>query len=225
MNVNITAKKLILNVDQLKSKASGKDTFGIISGSSPGKTVTVNGDVDIHVTNKYYKEPDATGEAEPTFTNGIATVHHGRVVINGNVNMEVKVPGQEALKDASFLNHYFVNGIFSGLNYDKDQPGSSITISGDANISTDGTGIHAGARSTITIGGGGTIRTEKHKNISHFALNAEEGIINMNAKLNQAGEMIGAGNRTTKVYGNIGIIDREESANISGSRPTLSIWD
>ena len=220
-DVNITAKKLILNVDQLKSKASGKDTFGIISGSSPGKTVTVNGDVDIHVTNKYYKEPDATGEAEPTFTNGIATVHHGRVVINGNVNMEVKVPGQEALKDASFLNHYFVNGIFSGLNYDKDQPGSSITISGDANISTDGTGIHAGARSTITIGGGGTIRTEKHKNISHFALNAEEGIINMNAKLNQTGEMIGAGNRTTKVYGNIGIIDREESANISGSRPTV----
>lgn len=33
----ILPQKLILNVDQLKSKASGKDTFGIISGSSPGK--------------------------------------------------------------------------------------------------------------------------------------------------------------------------------------------
>ncbi|MFR6110575.1 MAG: hypothetical protein ACLUIQ_03535 [Dialister invisus] len=42
----------------------------------------------------------------------------------------------------------------------------------------------------------------------------------MNAKLNQAGEMIGA-KPYNKVYGNIGIIDREESANISGSRPTV----
>lgn len=98
-------------------------------------------------------------------------------MINGNVNMEVKVPGQEALKDASFLNHYFVNGIFSGLNYDKDQPGSSITISGDANISTDGTGVHAGARSTITIGGGGTIRTKSIKIYPILLLMRKKGLL------------------------------------------------
>ena len=219
-NVEITAKKLILNVDQAASNSSGKDTFGIVSASSPGKDVKINGDVDIHVKNKYYKEPDGDGEVEPTFTNGIATVHHGRVEINGNVNMEVKVPGQELLPNASFLNHYFVNGIFAGLNYDKEQPGSSIKISGDANVSTDGTGVHAGARSIITIGGGGTIRVENDKSIPHFALNAEEGIIHMNVRLNQAGDVTGAGNRATKIYGNIGIIDREESATLNASMPT-----
>ena len=219
-DVEITAKKLILNVDQASSKSSGKDTFGIVSASSPGKDVTVNGDVDIHVTNKYYKEPDGDGEVDPTFTNGIATVHHGRIVINGNVDMEVKVPGQEILKGASFLNHYFVNGIFAGLNYDKEQPGSSIKISGDANVSTDGTGVHAGARSTITIGGGGTIRVENDKSIPHFALNAEEGVIHMNVRLNQAGDVTGAGNRVTKIYGNIGVIDREETATLNASMPT-----
>ena len=219
-DIEITAKKLILNVDQAASKSAGKDTFGIVSASSPGKDVTVNGDVDINVTNKYYKAPDGTGEVDPTFTNGVATVHHGRVVINGNVNMEVKVPGQELLPGASFLNHYFVNGIFAGLNYDKEQPGSSIKISGDANVFTNGTGVHAGARSIITIGGGGTIRVENDKNIPHFALNAEEGIIHMNVRLNQAGDVISGGNRTTKIYGNIGVIDREESATINASMPT-----
>ena len=224
-DVDITAKKINLNVDQSGS-GSGKETFGIISGSNQAKnsTVTVNGDVDIQVKNKYYKAPDGTGEVDPTFTNGIATVHHGNVVINGNAKIKVRVPQQaeeSVNRPPLFLSHYFVNGIFSGLNYDTDQPGSRITINGDADVDVDGTGIHAGGRSVITIRGGGTVRTQKDTKLPHFALNAEEGIIHMNVKLDSAGNVIGTGDRTTKIYGNIGIIDREEDiGKIAGSTPT-----
>ena len=92
-DVDITVKELILKVDQ--STKMDKEAFGIVSGSDPGKTVTVNGNVDIDVKNKYYKAPDGTGEIDPTFTNGIATIHHGNVTINGNVKVKVRVPEQE----------------------------------------------------------------------------------------------------------------------------------
>lgn len=145
-DVDITVKELILKVDQ--STKMDKEAFGIVSGSDPGKNVTVNGNVDIDVKNKYYKAPDGTGEIDPTFTNGIATVHHGNVTINGNVKVKVRVPEQEEdithKRIPRFLTHYYVNGIFAGLNYDKGQPGSRITISGDADVDTDGTGVHAG---------------------------------------------------------------------------------
>lgn len=229
-DVDITAKKLILKVD-CSTKAHGKEAFGIVSadgskpGTTPGTKVTVRGDVDIDVKNKYYKEPDGSGEVDPSFTNGIATTHHGKVEINGNVKIKVRVPNQE--EDVAkklvprFLTHYYINGIFAGLNYDKGQPGSRITISGDADVDTDGTGVHAGGQSIITIGGGGTIKSAKHNVFPYFSLNAEEGIINMNVKLNSAGKVTGAGNRPTKIYGNIGLVDREDDfGKIAGTMPT-----
>lgn len=225
-DVNITVKKLILNVDSTKMSGGGKETFGIVCASDQTKnaTVTVNGDVDINVKSKYYKDPDATGEVDPTFTNGIATTHHGNVVINGNAKIHVRVPEQAAASEhrpPAFLRHYYVNGIFAGLNYDNDKAGSRVTINGDADVDVDGTGVHAGGRSLITIKGGGVIRTQKDDNLPHFSLNAEEGVIHMNVRLDAAGNVIGAGDRSTKIYGNIGLIDREEdTGKITGTSPT-----
>ncbi len=226
-DVDITVKELILKVDQ--STKMDKEAFGIVSGSDPGKNVTVNGNVDIDVKNKYYKAPDGTGEIDPTFTNGIATIHHGNVTINGNVKVKVRVPEQEDdvehKRIPNFLKHYYVNGIFSGLNYDTGNPGSRITISGDADVDTDGTGVHAGGQSVITIGGGGTIKTPQHDVFPFFSLNAEEGIISMNVQFDAAGEVIGAGTRPTKIYGNIGLIDREDDTpRIAGTmRTTINL--
>ena len=186
--------------------------------------MTVNGDVDINVKNKYYKAPDGSGEVDPTFTNGIATTHHGNVVINGNAKIKVRVPEQEQNspnRPPKFLSHYYVNGIFAGLNYDADKPGSTVTIGGDVDVDVDGTGVHAGARSLITIRGGGTILTKKDTPLPHFALNAEEGTIHMNVALDSAGNVTGAGTRTTKVYGNIALIDREESASTRENAPSV----
>ena len=169
-DITITAKKVVINVDQIAKSGSGKETFGIVCGSDntkynvPHSTVTVNGDVDITVKNKYYKAPNGSGEQDPTFTNGIATVHHGNIVVNGNAKVHVRVPEQEQdspNRPPKFLSHYYVNGIFAGLNYDEDKPGSTVTIGGDVDVDVDGTGVHAGARSLITIRGGGTIRTKK----------------------------------------------------------------
>ena len=185
--------------------------------------MTVNGDVDITVKNKYYKAPNGSGEQDPTFTNGIATVHHGNIVVNGNAKVYVRVPEQEQdspNRPPKFLSHYYVNGIFAGLNYDEDKPGSTVTIGGDVDVDVDGTGVHAGARSLITIGGGGTIRTKQDTPLPHFALNAEEGIIHMNVVRDSTGNVTGAGTRTTKVYGNIALISREDGKTTPGNAPT-----
>lgn len=224
-DITITAKKVVINIDHTGASGAGKETFGIVSASDQAKnsTVTVNGDVDINVKNKYYKAPDGSGEVDPTFTNGIATTHHGNVVINGNAKIKVRVPEQEQNspnRPPKFLSHYYVNGIFAGLNYDADKKGSTVTIGGDVDVDVDGTGVHAGARSLITIRGGGTILTKKDTPLPHFALNAEEGTIHMNVALDSAGNVTGAGTRTTKVYGNIALIDREESASTPGNAPT-----
>nr|WP_314806479.1 autotransporter outer membrane beta-barrel domain-containing protein [uncultured Selenomonas sp.] len=228
-DITITAKKVVINVDQIAKSGSGKETFGIVCGSDntkynvPHSTVTVNGDVDITVKNKYYKAPDGSGEQDPTFTNGIATVHHGNIVVNGNAKVHVRVPEQEQdspNRPPKFLSHYYVNGIFAGLNYDEDKPGSTVTIGGDVDVDVDGTGVHAGARSLITIGGGGTIRTKQDTPLPHFALNAEEGTIHMNVVRDSAGNVTGAGTRTTKVYGNIALISREDGKTTPGNAPT-----
>lgn len=224
-DITITAKKVVINIDHTATSGAGKETFGIVSASDQAKnsTVAVNGDVDVAVKNKYYKAPDGTGEVDPTFTNGIATVHHGSVVISGNAKIHVRVPEQmqeSPNRPPKFLSHYYVNGIFAGLNYDADKPGSTVTVGGDVDIDVDGTGVHAGARSLITIGGGGTIRTQKDSPLPHFALNAEEGTIHMNVVRDSTGKVTGAGTRTTKVYGNIALIDREESASTPGNAPT-----
>lgn len=228
-DITITAKKVVINVDQIAKSGSGKETFGIVCGSDntkynvPHSTVTVNGDVDITVKNKYYKAPNGSGEQDPTFTNGIATVHHGNIVISGNAKVYVRVPEQEQdspNRPPKFLSHYYVNGIFAGLNYDEDKPGSTVTIGGDVDVDVDGTGVHAGARSLITIGGGGTIRTKQDTPLPHFALNAEEGTIHMNVVRDSTGNVTGAGTRTTKVYGNIALISREDGKTTPGNAPT-----
>ena len=224
-DVNITANKIVLNVDRLNSTASGNDAFGIAAGAyqAEKRIVTVNGDVEINLKNKFYQPANASNEIEPTFTNGIAAVHHGNVVISGNAKVNVRVPDQiteSPHQPPEMLRHYFVNGIFAGLNYDTDKPGGTVTIGGDADVDVDGTGVHAGARSRITIGGGGTIKIQKNEKNAHFALNAEEGLISMNVVHDSAGNVTGAGTRTTKIYGNIGLIDREESESTPGNAPT-----
>lgn len=226
-DVTVTAKKIILNVSQKDSKKSGKDAFGVAAGSGAGKTVTIKGDLEANVDNKYYKDVDGDGDKEPTFTNGIGAINQGKVLVEGNVDLKVFVPGQEKVKTdhdgdidhSHFLNHYFINGLFVGLNYDKG-PGSEIKITGNANIRTNGTAMHAGARSTITILGGGEVKIDKHEDFAQFAMDAEEGIINMNVTLDEKGMVTGAGKGTVKMEGNIGLLSREETGTIYRTQRT-----
>ncbi|MFC2742771.1 autotransporter outer membrane beta-barrel domain-containing protein [Selenomonas artemidis] len=215
-NVNITAKKVIVNVDRT-SRPHAEDSYGIISGSSNHKTVRVNGDVEVNIASKYWKAPTGDGDIDPAVTCGIGTLNHGHVVINGNATIRVRVPEQSG---ASFLSHYYVSGISAMLNYDGDTPGGNVLVTGDVDIESDGTGVRAGTRSTVTIGGGGKININRDHNIPHFALNAEEATVNMNVKLDKDGNVIGAGSRKTEIYGNVGLIDREGTATTFGNTPT-----
>jgi len=220
-DVTITAKKVVVNVDRT-SKPNAEDSYGIISGSSNGKTVKVTGDVDINIASNFLKAPDGSGDRDPAVTCGIGTLNHGRVVIDGNANIRVRVPTQESLGShgENFLSHYYVHGISAMLNYDGDTPGGNILVTGDVDIESDGTGVRAGTRSTVTIGGGGKIKINKDNGLPHFALNAEEATINMNVQLDAAGNVIGAGDHKTEIYGNVGLIDREGSATTFGNTPT-----
>ncbi|MGP1575330.1 autotransporter outer membrane beta-barrel domain-containing protein [Selenomonas sp.] len=220
-DVTITAKKVVVNVDRT-SKLNAVDSYGIISGSSNGKTVKVTGDVDINIASNFLKEADGSGDRDPAVTCGIGTLNHGRVVIDGNAKIRVKVPTQKSLGShgENFLSHYYVHGISAMLNYDGDTPGGNILVTGDVDIESDGTGVRAGTRSTVTIGGGGKISINKDNGLPHFALNAEEATINMNVKLDAAGNVIGAGDHKTEIYGNVGLIDREGTATTFGNTPT-----
>ncbi|KXB90073.1 hypothetical protein HMPREF3191_01155, partial [Veillonellaceae bacterium DNF00626] len=142
-----------------------------------------------------------------------------------NVDVQVNQLGHE--KDG-FLSHYYVNGIFCGLNYTPKQYGSDINITGDANVNTNGTAIHSGGTSFITIGGGGTVEIQKET--VNYALNAEEGFISMNVKLDrlpggrkdEMPKVVAPGTHTTKIHGNIALINREDRpANSAGLVPTI----
>ncbi len=220
-DVTITAKKVVVNVDRT-SKPNAEDSYGIISGSSNGKTVKVTGDVDINIASNFLKAADGSGDRDPAVTCGIGTLNHGRVVIDGNAKIRVKVPTQKSLGShgENFLSHYYVHGISAMLNYDGDTPGGNILVTGDVDIESDGTGVRAGTRSTVTIGGGGKININKDNGLPHFALNAEEATINMNVRLDAAGNVIGAGDHKTEIYGNVGLIDREGTATTFGNTPT-----
>ena len=205
-DILINAKKIVLNIDQVASTLSARDAFGITAASN-GSTVTINGDAEVHVKNKSDKG-DPTGR--PTFTNGIATLYHGNIKINGSVDVDVQAPGQKNMGEIAFLNHYFINGIFAGLNADDDKMGSTVYIRDNANVKTNGTAIHAGINTSVTIGGGGDVEITKHDDIAQFAMNAEGGIINMNVILDGHGDAIGAGHVRTNIKGNIGLINRED---------------
>ena len=205
-DILINAKKIVLNIDQVASTLSARDAFGITAASN-GSTVTINGDAEVHVKNKSDKG-DPTGR--PTFTNGIATLYHGNIKINGSVDVDVQAPGQKNMGEIAFLNHYFINGIFAGLNADDDKMGSTVYIRDNANVKTNGTAIHAGINASVTIGGGGDVEITKHDDIAQFAMNAEGGIINMNVILDGHGDAIGAGRVRTNIKGNIGLINRED---------------
>ena len=220
-DVTITAKKVIVNVDRT-SHTNAVDSYGIISGSSNEKTVRVNGDVDVNISSNFLKSPDGSGDRDPAVTCGIGTLNHGHVYIDGNAKIRVKVPTQQSLGSHGehFLSHYYVSGISAMLNYDGDTPGGNITVTGDVDVESDGSGVRAGTRSTVMIGGGGRIKINKGHNLPHFALNAEEATINMNVKLDNNDNVIGAGSRKTEIYGNVGLIDREGTATTFGNTPT-----
>ena len=219
-NIKLNAKKIILNVDGTKFN-EGRDTFGIAAASDKGKSVNITGDVEIHVKNKYAKTVKsgekanqdilATGiEKNVTFTNGIAAIHQTPVVIQGNVKIDVQAEGLNNEKGDSFT-HYFVNGIFAGLNYNRTGFGQFV-INGDTDITTNGTGVYAGSRYFVQLNGGVTITTAAHANVPNYSLVSEEGALFLNMKFNEEGEVIGAGDKTVKVYGNIGILNREDKS-------------
>ena len=220
--VNIIAKELELHVDRTAqsgeiSDAAGIATSGKSIGSQPFEPIVINGNVTIRVKNKYNNpgKADSTFTKDKsgknfTFTNGILAVNQGQVRVKGNVDIDVQAAGISDVK-GDFYTHYFVNGIFAGLNYDTAAFGPHIYIDKNVKIRTNGTGIHAGSRAIVTIQGGADIEVTQNENVPNFALNAEEGTININVETSRNEAVADkASDHDTRILGNIGLINRED---------------
>lgn len=155
----VIAKKININVDRNKKNLERTDAFGIVS-SSNGQIVSITGDVNIDLKNKFYKGlAEDKGNTKYTkelmlLTSGIAVHHQGKVVVNGNVDLNVSVPDQNDFGGNS-VDYEFVHGLYAGINYEKEKPAGSIQINGDVNIKTDGNGIVVNSNGNVMINGGG----------------------------------------------------------------------
>ena len=208
-NINITVKKLTVNVDET-AKSSNVDTAALAASShrKDDTTVKVNikGDVDFNVKNNYWT--DST-KARETVTGGIVAVNDADVTINGNAKIHVEVPNQGVRGTYYFVGHYFVNGIYAGLNYIGEKQGPKVHITGDVDIDGDGTGVQANSRSNITIDGGGRIATKDTIDFEHYAIVAEESTVNMNSKVDEHGNLTQSNGHKVEILGNIGLFNRE----------------
>lgn len=228
--LSIDAKKLVVKVDGT-TKSSGEDAFAIAASASrkdnTPAVININSDLDLSVKNLYRKAENGVKEKDETFTGGIAAIHDSEVNINGNVKIRVESPKQDVRHEPGqehpyyFVGHYYLNGIYAGLHYDTDRMGSKIKINGDVDIAGDGTGIQANSRSTITINGGGRIEVKDTDKFEHYALIAEESVINMNVSVDESGKVLGSHNHKVEILGNVGVFNREDSKGlISGNHPS-----
>lgn len=207
-NIDITAKKVTVTVDE---SSKPRDTFALAISShrkdnTPAK-VNIKGDVDFNVTNGYWKEPDK--KASETVTGGIGAVNAGEVTIDGNAKIHVAIPNQGVRGTYYFVGHYFVNGIYAGLNYVGKNKGPTVHITGDVDIDGDGTGIQANSRSAITIDGGGRIATKGTMDFEHYAIVSEESTVSMNSKVDDTGNLIASNGHKVEILGNVGMFNRE----------------
>lgn len=226
-NIDITAKKVTVTVDET-AKTSNTDTFALAASSHRKNDTVVNvkikGDVDFNVANNYYQDMAKKSE---NMTAGIAAVNSANVTIDGNAKIRVSVLGQGVRKERTgpyyFVGHYFVNGIYAGINYVKDNNGPTVHITGDVDIDGDGTGIQANSRSAITIDGGGRIATKNTIDFEHYSIVSEESTVSMNSKVDDTGNLIGSNGHKVEILGNVGMFNREAPKDTLtyGNKPTV----
>ena len=179
----ITAKNLDVEVTSI-SRAEGIHMANSNAAIRP--EMTINGDVNLKVS----------GTAN---TLGAYIQGNSRLTVNGNVTADVD--GHNG-----GFSYYGATGLYSTSNMGPNSMGADITVNGNVDLKGKAHGIFANAGgSKVTVNGGGSIEVDKASTNPYAAIRAEDGIVNMNVKLDSNGNAVGSLDKKVNIKGNLAV--------------------
>ena len=179
----ITAKNLDVEVTST-SRAEGIHMANSNAAIRP--EMTINGDVNLKVS----------GAAN---TLGAYIQGNSRLTVNGNVTADVD--GHNG-----GFSYYGATGLYSTSNMGPNSMGADITVNGNVDLKGKAHGIFANAGgSKVTVNGGGSIEVDKASTNPYAAIRAEDGIVNMNVKLDSNGNAVGSLDKKVNIKGNLAV--------------------
>ena len=194
----ITAKNLDVEVTSI-SRAEGIHMANSNAAIRP--EMTINGNVNLKVS----------GTAN---TLGAYIQGNSRLTVNGNVTADVD--GHNG-----GFSYYGATGLYSTSNMGPNSMGADITVNGNVDLKGKAHGIFANAGgSKVTVNGGGSIEVDKASTNPYAAIRAEDGIVNMNVKLDSNGNAVGSLDKKVNIKGNLAVTTG--AVNSVDKRGTLS---
>ena len=179
----ITAKNLDVEVTST-SRAEGIHMANSNAAIQP--EMTINGDVNLKVS----------GTAN---TLGAYIQGNSRLTVNGNVTADVD--GHNG-----GFSYYGATGLYSTSNMGPNSMGADITVNGNVDLKGKAHGIFANAGgSKVTVNGGGSIEVDKASTNPYAAIRAEDGVVNMNVKLDSSGNAVGSLDKKVNIKGNLAV--------------------
>ena len=179
----ITAKNLDVEVTSI-SRAEGIHMANSNAAIRP--EMTINGNVNLKVS----------GTAN---TLGAYIQGNSRLTVNGNVTADVD--GHNG-----GFSYYGATGLYSTSNMGPNSMGADITVNGNVDLKGKAHGIFANAGgSKVTVNGGGSIEVDKASTNPYAAIRAEDGIVNMNVKLDSNGNAVGSLDKKVNIKGNLAV--------------------
>ena len=194
----ITAKNLDVEVTST-SRAEGIHMANSNAAIRP--EMTINGNVNLKVS----------GTAN---TLGAYIQGNSRLTVNGNVTADVD--GHNG-----GFSYYGATGLYSTSNMGPNSMGADITVNGNVDLKGKAHGIFANAGgSKVTVNGGGSIEVDKASTNPYAAIRAEDGVVNMNVKLDSNGNAVGSLDKKVNIKGNLAVTTG--AVNSVDKRGTLS---
>ena len=179
----ITAKNLDVEVTST-SRAEGIHMANSNAAIRP--EMTINGDVNLKVS----------GTAN---TLGAYIQGNSKLTVNGNVTADVD--GHNG-----GFSYYGATGLYSTSNMGPNSMGADITVNGNVDLKGKAHGIFANAGgSKVTVNGGGSIEVDKTSTNPYAAIRAEDGVVNMNVKLDSNGNAVGSLDKKVNIKGNLAV--------------------
>ena len=185
-----TAKKAEINAKNLDvevtstSRAEGIHMANSNAAIQP--EMTINGNVNLKVS----------GTAN---TLGAYIQGNSKLTVNGNVTADVD--GHNG-----GFSYYGATGLYSTSNMGPNSMGADITVNGNVDLKGKAHGIFANAGgSKVTVNGGGSIEVDKASTNPYAAIRAEDGIVNMNVKLDSNGNAVGSLDKKVNIKGNLAV--------------------
>ena len=179
----IIAKNLDVEVTST-SRAEGIHMANSNAAIQP--EMTINGDVNLKVS----------GTAN---TLGAYIQGNSKLTVNGNVTADVD--GHNG-----GFSYYGATGLYSTSNMGPNSMGADITVNGNVDLKGKAHGIFANAGgSKVTVNGGGSIEVDKTSTNPYAAIRAEDGVVNMNVKLDSSGNAVGSLDKKVNIKGNLAV--------------------